>query len=53
MKSKIKKIRILLFMIGFIVAVIFLLKAAFELHPYIGWITAGFVCMLISNMLYD
>ena len=53
MKSKIKKLRILLFVIGFIVAVAFIAKVAFELHPYLGWIVAGFVCMLISNMIYD
>ena len=53
MKSKIKKICSLLFTIGFIVTVAFLVKGVFLLHPYLGWAFVGILCMFIGYMIYD
>ena len=53
MKSKIKGLSSLLFTIGFIVAVVFLVKGIFLLHPYLGWAFVGILCMFIGYMIYD
>ena len=43
----------LLFIIGFIIFAIFLIKGAFLLHSYLGWITIGGFCVLIGGAISD
>lgn len=48
-----KIIGIFLVIIGFLVVLLFLIMGSFLLHPYLGWIAVGGVCLLIGNMIYD
>ena len=53
MKSNRKILGTLLFIIGFIVTVVFLVKCVSLVHPYLGWIIVGSVCMFIGTIIYE